>query len=176
MHPDATAGLGFLSLSIEGFYAFVLAQGAVLSGVLADRIFFEGAGLQDFQPELVGVTAMMVFIVAGPLLFFLGSLRAAWRAAMLDNGTLGQRYVDGFEEKWLRGTLPSDDVLLGNPDFQSLADLRSGVDIAMQMRTVPISLSTIIVLVVLTLLPVAPLVLTTFSVEELITRVLGALI
>jgi hypothetical protein len=176
MHPDATAGLDFLSLSIEGFYAFVLAQGAVLSGVLADRIFFEGAGLQDFQPELVGVTAMMVFIVAGPLLFFLGSLRAAWRAAMLDNGTLGQRYVDGFEEKWLRGTLPSDDVLLGNPDFQSLADLRSGVDIAMQMRTVPISLSTIIVLVVLTLLPVAPLVLTTFSVEELITRVLGALI
>jgi hypothetical protein len=176
MHPDSTAGLGFLSLSTAGFYVFLLAQGAVLSGAIADRIFFEGAGLLDFKPELVGVTAVMVFLVAGPLLFFSGSLRAARRAAMLDNGTLGQRYVDGFDEKWLRGRLPSDDVLLGNTDIQSLADLRNSVDIAMGMRTVPISGSKIIALVVVTLVPVAPLLLTTFSVEELVTRLLGVLI
>jgi hypothetical protein len=176
IHPDSTAGLGFLSLSTSGFLILLLAQGAVLSGTVADRIFFEGSRLLDFKPELLGIVTMMVLIVAGPLLFFSSRLRAARRVAMLEFATLGQRYADGFDGKWLRGQTQTADVLLGNPDFQSLADLQNGYAVAAKMNTAPLSASSIMNLVVATLLPVAPLLLTTFSVEELITRVLGALL
>jgi hypothetical protein len=176
VHPDATAGIGFLSLSTSAFFVVLLAQGAVLSGTIADRVFFEGAHILDFKPELLGIVAMMVLIVTAPLLFFSSRLRAARRVAMLEFATLGQRYADGFDGKWLRGRTQTADVLLGNPDFQSLADLQNGFAIAAHMRTAPLSVSNIMKLVVVILLPVAPLLLTTFSVEELITRVLGAML
>jgi hypothetical protein len=176
IHPDATAGLGFLSLSTSGFLLVLLAQGAVLSGTIADRIFFEGARLLDFKPELLGILTIMALVVTGPLLFFSSHLRAARRGAMLEFATFGQRYVEGFDRKWMRGGAENPDGLLGSPDIQSLADLQNSFAIVAKMNMTPFSVGDIMKLGIVTLLPVAPLLLTTFSLEELISRVLGALL
>ena len=48
-HPDRAGGLGFLSLTVVAFAPVLLAHGVLLSGLIADRIFFharEPAGLQ----------------------------------------------------------------------------------------------------------------------------------
>ena len=91
---------------------------------------------------------------------------------MEEYGNLGQEYVRQFENKWLGGGGHTDESLVGSPDIQSLADLRSSVMVIADMRTVPFSSKDVLGLAITTLLPVAPLLLTTFSVEQLAERML----
>jgi hypothetical protein len=80
--------------------------------------------------------------------------------------------VRGFDDKWLRGGAPPDEPLVGSADLQSLADLGNSFDIIRNMTIVPITRNTIVQLAVITLLPVAPLLLTMVSLEELLARLL----
>ena len=148
----------------------LLAQGALLAGMIANRIFCAGAKLPDFKVELVGLVAVMLFAVLAPLLVFAPNLAAAKRAGLREYGTLAQRYVREFDRKWLRGGAPADEPLIGSADIQSLADLGNSFEVVKGMRPVPFNLQTVLQLAVATLLPVAPLLLTMFSLEEVLLR------
>ena len=92
-HPDRCGGLGFLALVSHAFAPLLLAQGALLAGMMANRIFYAGAKLPEFKVEIIGLVAVMVFAVLGPLLVFAPKLAAAKRAGLREYGTLAQRYV-----------------------------------------------------------------------------------
>jgi hypothetical protein len=174
-HPDRSGGLGFLELVGYMFAPLLVAQGALLAGTMADRIFYAGAGLPDFKVELVGVVVLMVFVVLGPMLVFVPALAAAKRAGLRDYGTLAQRYVREFDQKWLRGGAPAGEPLVGSGDIQSLADLGNSFAVVENMRLVPFTWRTVLQLAVATLLPVAPLLLTMFSLEQLLGQALKML-
>jgi hypothetical protein len=172
MHPDRCGGLGFLALVSHAFFPLLLAQGALLAGVMAERIFFAGAKLLDFRLELIGTVAVMVFVILGPLLVFGPKLAAAKRMGLREYGTLAERYTREFDDKWLRGGAPADEALIGSADIQSLADLCNSYEVVKGMRMVPFNLQTVVQLAVATLLPVAPLLLTIFSLEDLLLSLL----
>ena len=174
-HPDGTAGLEFLTLVVRAYSLVMMAQGAVLAGMMANRIFHAGATLAEFKLELVGIVALMVLAVLGPLLFFHPQLRRARRIGLEDLGALGQAYGRDFDRRWQHGQVPADRELLGAADIQSLADLRNSYLVVADMRRIPFSMKSIMTLVYLTLLPVAPLLLTMFSAEELVERVLKSI-
>ena len=113
-----------------------------------------------------------MFVVLGPLLVFTPQLRVARRKGMEEYGNLGQQYAREFNRKWIRGGRLADETPLGSADIQSLADLRNGYLVVEGTRLTPFSMRDVISLAVIMLLPVAPLLLTTFSVEELLDRVL----
>ncbi len=174
-HPDGTAGLLFLARSGRAYRLLLLAVGAMLSGTIANRIFHAGAMLPQFKVEIVGIVAVFVFIVLGPLVVFYPQLRAARRRGMMEYGTLGQSYAREFNAKWVRGPNPAGEPLLGSPDIQSLADLRNGFEVVQGIRLVPFTMKNVTSLAATMLLPVAPLLLTMISVEQLIDRLLKAL-
>ena len=95
---------------------------------------------------------------------------AARRLGLSEYGTLAERYVRAFDQKWLRGGAPTDEPLLGSPDIQSLADLGNSVEVIQEMRAIPISRAMVIELAVFTLVPVVPLLLTMVSLEELLKK------
>ena len=171
-HPDRCGGLGFLSLVGSAFAPLLVAQGALLAGTISSRIFYAGATLPQFKLELIGLVAVMVFAILGPLLVFGPQLGAAKRAGLREYGTLAQRYVRAFDQKWLRGGAPVDEPLVGSADIQSLADLGNSFEVVKGMRFVPFTLQTVLQLAVATLLPVLPLALTMISLEELLGRLL----
>ena len=171
-HPDMCGGLGFLALVTQMFAPLLLAQGTLLAGMMADRIFHAGARLPDFRMELVGLVAVMVLAVLGPLLVFAPRLAAVKRVGLREYGTLGQRYVSEFDRKWLRGGAPAGEPLIGSGDIQSLADLSYSFEQVQGMRLAPFTLQTPLHLAAVTLLPVAPLMLTMFSLTELFERLL----
>jgi hypothetical protein len=171
-HPDRSGGLGFLGQVGYALAPLLVAQGAVLAGTLANRIFYEGAKLPDFKLELVGLVALMVFVILGPMLVFAPKLAAAKRTGLREYGTLAQRYVREFDAKWLRGGAPEDEPLVGSGDIQSLADLGNSFEIVNGMRLVPFTWQTVVQLAVATLVPVAPLLLTMFSPEQLLGQAL----
>jgi hypothetical protein len=174
-HPDGVAGLHFLGRSRRAYTQLLLAQGAVLSGMIANRIFFEGADLMSFKPELMGTVAVMVFAILAPLLAFSPKLRTTRRRGLEDCEALGQRYATEFDRKWFRGGASPDEPLIGSADIQSLADLRNSFLVVRDIELTAFSIKSVLSLALTTLLPVAPLLLTMFSAEQLIERVLKVL-
>jgi hypothetical protein len=169
-HPDHSAGLGFLAQISYAFGPLLVAQGALVAGMIADRIFYAGARLPQFQVELVALGVVAVFLVVGPLLVFAPRLGRVKRVALREYGAFAQRYVSEFEQKWLRGGAASGETPLGSGDIQSLADLGDSFESIRQLRVVPFTMRALVRMALVTLAPVAPLTLTMIPAEELLQR------
>jgi hypothetical protein len=171
-HPDRAGGIGFLRESSYAFGPFLFAQGAMLSALIANRILYDGQRLLSFEPEAVGFVCFFVLCILGPLLVFTPPLERAKRKGSEEYGLLANRYVFGFEEKWIERGAEETSELLGTADIQSLADLANSCSVLRGMRVVPFGLEDITRLAAATAAPLLPLALTTFSVEELLTRLI----
>ena len=173
-HPDRVGGLGFLANVVYAFTPLLLAHGVLLAGLIADRIFFAGAKLQQFTVEIIGGVGALVFLVLCPLMVFAGQLARAKRAGLGEYGVLAQRYTREFDAKWIRGDRDPAEPLVGSADIQSLADLGNSFEVIKTMRFTPFSKETVFQLGVITLVPLVPLLLTMISLEELLKRLLSA--
>jgi len=171
-HPDRAAGLAFLGKSAYAFGPILFAQGAMLAGVVASRVLYRGESLLSFKLQIAGFVAFFVLVILGPLLMFTPGLARAKRKGLADYGLLAQRYIDGFEQKWVLADPTSSEELLGSGDIQSLADLGNSYALVRDMRSVPFGLEDISRLAAATAAPLLPLMLTIFSPEELILRVI----
>jgi hypothetical protein len=174
-HPDRAGGLGFLSHIVYAFTPLLLAQGTLYAGMIANRIFFLGAKLPDFISDLALTVAVLLFAVLGPLLVFIPQLARAKWTGLREYGVLAQRYVREFDHKWLRGGAAADEPLVGSGDIQSLADLGNSFEVIRTMRLVPFTKETVLQLLVTTVAPVLPLMLTMIPLDELLRRLLGVL-
>jgi hypothetical protein len=171
-HPDRAGGLGFLSYVTHAFAPLLAAQGVLLAGVMANKIFYASAKLIDFKMQLVAWVTGMLFFVLVPLLVFIPRLARTKREGLAEYGALAQRYVHEFDEKWLRGGAPADEPLVGSGDIQSLADLGNSFEIVKGMKLVPFGKDTLLRLAVISLAPVAPLLLTMMPLGELLNQFL----
>jgi len=87
---------------------------------------------------------------------------------------LAQRYAREFDSKWLRGERDPAEPFIGSADIPSLADLGNSFEVIKTMRFVPFTKETVFQLGVVTVAPLAPLLLTMISFEELLKRLLSA--
>jgi hypothetical protein len=174
-HPDRVGGLGFLSNTVSAFTPLAVAHGALLAGMIANRIFYRGATLLDFKVEIAVMLIFLLGVVLGPLVVFAPQLAQAKRTGNREYGTLAQRYVREFDTKWLRGAAPAEEPLVGSADIQSLADLGNSFEVVRSMRLAPVTKEALLQLAAATLAPVVPLALTMMSLEELLKRLFGIL-
>ncbi|HEY4639693.1 MAG TPA: hypothetical protein VIG87_07210, partial [Candidatus Udaeobacter sp.] len=137
-----------------------------------NKIFYAGAKLTDFKLELLALVIMMLFFVLAPLLVFTPRLARTKRIGLLEYGAFAQRYVREFDQKWLRDGVGTDKPLVGSGDIQSLADLGNSFEIVKGMKAVPFGKDTLLQLAVISLAPVAPLVLTMIPLGDLLDRFL----
>jgi hypothetical protein len=174
-HPDRTAGLGFLSSSTNACMPILLAQGALLSGLIASRILHAGQDLMSFKVQVAGFVAVFVVLALIPLTVFTAQLSRAKRRGLDEFGRLASRYASAFEAKWLHGGATADGELLGSGDVQSLADTGSSYAVVDEMRILPFGMKDVVRLAVVMLVPLLPLLLTIFSPEEIVTHLLKVL-
>lgn len=171
-HPDRGGGLAFLGKSAYAFGPVLFAQGAVLAGLLASRVLYRGESLLSFKLQIGGFVGFFVLVILGPLLMFTPQMARARRKGLADYGLLAQRYVESFQQKWVVRDPSTSDELLGAADIQSLADLGNSYSLVRDMRSVPFGLDDITRLAAATAAPLVPLMLTIFSPEELIMRII----
>jgi hypothetical protein len=143
----------------------------MLGGAVASRVLYRGENLLSFKLQIAGFVIFFVLVILGPLLTFTPKMAAAKRKGLADYGLIAQRYVDGFERKWILGEHSPSEELLGSGDIQSLADLGNSYAMVREMRAVPFGLDDISRLAAATAAPLLPLLLTIFSPEELLLRV-----
>jgi hypothetical protein len=167
-HPDRSGGIGFLGKSSYAFAPLLFAQGAILSGLIASRVLYEGQALISFKMEAAGFVVFFVFVILGPLVMFAPQLSSAQRRGSAGYGLLANRYVFEFEDKWIRLSDPGANKLLGTADIQSMADMANVYSNVRQMRIVPFGTDDITRLAAFAAAPLLPLALTIFSVPELL--------
>jgi len=172
-HPDRSGGLGFLASTGYAFSILAGAHGALAAGYFASMIFFAEASLTDFVAGICLTIMFVLFLILAPLLVFAPRLADVKQTELLKYEALADRYVRELDAKWLRGAMPANEALLGNADFQSLADLASSYAVVQSMRFSPVTNRAIIRVAATTLVPIAPLLLTTISFSELIKGVFG---
>ena len=170
-HPDRCGGLSFLGKSSYAFAPILFAQGAILAGVVAARVFYRGETLHTFKFQIAGFIVFFVITILAPLLMFTPRMARTRGKGLADYGLLAQRYVERFDQKWVGGSPPPAE-LLGTGDIQSLADLENSYQVIREMNIVPFGLQDISRLAIATAAPLSPLLLTIFSFEELMIRVL----
>jgi hypothetical protein len=174
-NPDRAAGLGFLGASTYAFGPILFAQGALLAGLIANRVLYLGENLMSFKVEAAGLLAFIVVFVLSPLIVFTPQLARTKREGLRDYGKLVTNYVRGFEEKWIGSRTSGKEELLGSGDIQSLADLGNSFTVVKEMRLTAFGWKDVTRLAMITAAPLLPLTLTVFSVEEVVTRLIKML-
>ena len=165
-HPDRVGGLGFLHIIPIALAPLILAHELTLEGIIADQILVHGARLTDFRTEVLTVIGLVLLAVMAPLLLFMPRLWRLKRVGLQEYGVLAQRYVREFDDKWIHGPRP-EERLVGNQDIQSLADLANSFEIIQGIRPIPITRYSVLTVIVVTVLPMLPLLLTEYSLSDL---------
>jgi hypothetical protein len=171
-HADRAGGLGFLGVGQEKFGLFVLAIASVYACVLGEKILYGGASLSSFILNIAIFIGVILVAFLAPLLIFTPKLTAAKRKGLLQYGALTARHNKRFQKRWI-GSDQTDQDPLGAPDMSSLADLGASYSVVEEMRVVPFGLNTVIFLVGPALVPMLPLLLTTFSPAEILEVLKG---
>jgi len=116
-----------------------------------------------------------LIMLLGPLFVFTPQLEKTRRDGGREYGSLAHRYVREFDIKWLRGGAPPGEELIGSGDIQSLADIGASFERVQGMRLWPFGRTAVIMVVVATLAPLTPLLLTMMPLAELAKKLFGIL-
>jgi len=176
LHPDRTGGLGFLNTSAFAFAPILAANMSLLSAMIAQRIWHQGATLPQFKVEIFAYVVLLMLLVLLPQTFFVIQLERASRSGAREYGVLGSHYVEAFRRKWLCAHPHTRESLVGSADIQSLADLTNAFDVIRGMYLVPITRTTVLRLLYIIVIPLLPLVLTMIPFEQIVDRAISMFI
>jgi len=109
-------------------------------------------------------------LFVGPLFLFSTKLAICRQTGMREYMGMATRYVNAFDRKWIHDDKEPDDSLLGTPDLQSLADLTNSLNVVRGMRLIPASKRLIMALATCVIVPMLPLLLLKFPMDQLAAR------
>jgi hypothetical protein len=176
VHPDGAGGLEFLQGGAYAVTPVLVAQTILLAGVLANRIFYQGAIFYAFRGEILAILLFFMFLALGPLMVFAPRIMECRRKGLIEYGKLGSDYVREFERKWIVGQKDPNEPLLGNRDLPPLAGLANSFEIVRSMNGLPFGKEAVIRLVLMILLPLSPLMLTVMPLNDVIDRLFKAIL
>lgn len=172
LHPDKMGGLGFLTNGIYALEPLLMAHSVLVAGFITNRIWHTGAALIDFKLDLLGLAFFLTLLVLTPLFFFVVPLNKSKRSGTLKYGIVASRYVNAFRSKWINDQHYQNETLLGAGDIQSLADLSNSFQVSQDMRVFPFTGRNILQMLAVIAIPLLPLLLTMFNVEEILKLLL----
>ncbi|RPI69051.1 MAG: hypothetical protein EHM43_03005 [Ignavibacteriae bacterium] len=173
-HGDHMGGLSVLAKGQFGFVIYLFSMTTKVAGLLTLEILngdltFEAARVQMLTAVLVGLA-----LVVAPMILFFNDLSDARRRAIIDYATLSTHYGRSFHERWIEGKAPTnetDDKI----DASFVADFNVVYETATTIKLFPISLKGLIVTFVTLASPYILIMLTQFSPEQIVARLIDVL-
>ena len=170
-HPDHVGGLGFLSNSLRGQIPFSFAIGVSAAGGVANRVIHRGQSPLEFKLVLVVVIVTVVIFCVGPLASFFGVLLRLKRRGLIAYGSLATAMGHEFEAKWGQ-TSEVTQGSLGVQDFSATTDLYSVVANVHGLRPFPFGVQDVSSIIVASLVPGLPIVLSVVPFDVVVKEVL----
>jgi len=175
-HPDQAGGLAFIGESQRFFGIILFAVSLAIAGVLANDIIYDKVPLSNYAPAIAAYVVLAIIFFVGPLVVFSGLLLKTKRVGLRQYGALATTYTGSFHKKWIKGVNSNSEALLGTADIQSLADLGNSYSLVEKMKPLPIDPRVLLHLVVATLLPMTPLLLTVMPLKDMLKLLLKVLV
>jgi hypothetical protein len=178
-HPDMAGGLNILGDSPYAISVFVFAIGAVLSAALIMQVSYKGASIVIYHKVFIVYLLLVIMISFGPLLVFLGKLDRLRQRGLRDYGALASRHAQLFDEKWIKRAGVTDDIVeipLGSPDVSSISGLKSSYETVKKMRFFPFGVRALVVIAAAALIPMIPLMLMEFPLQEILKAIAGLIL
>jgi hypothetical protein len=174
LHPDRSAGLGFLAIYPSIFGGFLFA----LSCVVASS-FLKDLSLVEHSPRTIwfavgGWLAISLALFLGPLSVFARPLYFVRERALLEYGRLGNQHHLAFHRKWIDGER-SGEQLLGDPDISSASDLNASVGAIEAMRILPVDRDAVLGLLAAAGVPMLAVAATQVPLMDLVKWIAGAI-
>ncbi len=166
LHPDRAAGLGFLTNTVAAFAPLLLAHTLLLSGMITNRIWHDGANLLDFKIDMLGIIGLLLVLVLTPLVFFLLPMAQAKRVGTNKYAAMASNFVNMFSTRWL-DKITSKSIVEAE-DIQSLADLSNSFEATRDMKVLPFGFGNVLQLFIISILPLLPLIFTLIPLVEII--------
>lgn len=175
LHPDRSAGLGFLAIYPSIFNGFIFALSCVVASAMVKEI-----GLEHPATEIVWLAlglwlVLCLALVLGPLLVFVRPLYATRERALIDYGRLASQHHLAFHRRWIREGR-SGEELVGSADPSSLSDLNAGLDALQHLRLVPVDRPAILALAVSAGTPLLAVVMTQVPLGDLLKWLVGSIL
>jgi hypothetical protein len=168
-HADKAGGLAFLSDAQLRFSILLFALSATIAASITNLIIYDGKTLLDFKFTVLCYITLVIVLVLLPLFTFAGQLIELKEKGQLAYSILSMNYTTSFEQKWIQ-TNSSKQELLGNQDVRSLADMARSFEIIKTMSVVPFDFDTVKLLILATILPFVPLVLTVVPLQDVFEK------
>lgn len=170
-HPDLRGGLAFLGDSVQAFAILAFAFSAAAAGSVADFVVNEGASVTELKGFIAGAVLFILILFLAPLALFVIPAYRAKEAALLRYEGLSQRFLQGFDRKWMHGRTKVPDRI-AEPDFSAMADLGTVVGNVREMKPFPLTREGLLPLVIAVLLPFLPVMAMAFPMQELLSGVI----
>jgi hypothetical protein len=174
-HPDHAGGLGFVGETQRFFGILLFAESSALAGLIANSVVYNKTPLISFAPTVATLVFIMLIFTLAPILVFVGTLVKAKRLGLNQYGTLATTYTSLFHKKWIWDQVPDREPLLGTSDIQSLADLGNSYALVEDMRPIPLNPRVLLHLLIVSILPMLPLLLTIMPLKEVLKLLLKLL-
>jgi hypothetical protein len=167
-HPDHAGGVHFVSKSLRSFRALGLAFGAIFAGPIGNRVIHQGAPLLEFKSGVITFVAMVLILLAGPLLVFRKKLLDTKGRGVYDYGMLASDVGRQFEDRWLKRTTTTDEDALKVGDFSATTDLYQVTDNVYGMKYIPLGLHDLGFLTAAVMLPFLPIIVLSVPLADIL--------
>ena len=175
LHPDRSAGLGFLTIYPGVFRGFVFALSCVAASTMLKDLAVERHSSETIWIALAAWIAFILMLFLGPLLVFVGPLFALREKALLEYGRLANRHHLAFHRKWI-GEARSGEEIMGSPDASSASDLNASVQAVRELRVVPLDIATVIQLALAAGIPLLAVAATQIPLVDLAKLIVGMIL
>jgi hypothetical protein len=167
-HPDHLGGLRFVAAAMRGYWPLAFAMSAIVAGKVGNHL---QAGSTPYEARylILGVLAFVLAFVLAPFTSFMPNLRKLRERGMFQYDALGHAMGELFERKWLNTSRPPTPAMLDAPDFSSAIDLYSTIGNTHQISYFPVGMRAMRELVIVTLLPFIPVVLSLVPFETIVS-------
>jgi hypothetical protein len=168
-HPDLAGGLGFLGMPPGPFLQVTLALSILFSTVISERIVFLHHTLKDYYALMGGLALVIIIINVLPLIVFMKPMIKQRRKAIFQYSALIQEHHREFDEKWL--IKDDQENMLGMPEASSMTDLNSSFDTVIHMRFIPFNIKIMLSSIIISVLPMIPVLAFEYNMVDIIQQV-----
>ena len=172
LHPDRSAGLGFLSVYPSVYSGLVIAISCVAASSMYREFGIQQSADGTIYMAVFTWIALNAIVFFGPLLFFSKQLLAARDRAILDYGKMASRHHDLIKKRWIDREY-ADEELLGSSDITSAGEMNAAVESVHNIRLIPIDSVSVYQLIIAAGVPMVAVVSTVLPVTELFKWLTG---
>lgn len=176
MHPDSSAGLGFLAIYPGIFSGLAFALSSVIASSMLKELDLVQHGANTVWLALAVWLAAVLIAFIGPLLVFTPVLLAVRDRATIEYGRLADQFHRAFHHKWIEDGRSGEELIGSSSDFSPVAGLSANQQTARKIQMVPVNRSAVVQLLIAAGIPLLAVVVREVPLADMLKWIAGKIL